>query len=147
MWGQPPSAVQPSEARQLPKREGHDFKFLACPELSRRVPTSPHSKLSSRAKRNDPPRGSFRAVEGPAFPCRPSPAPGRRRDLFPLRLLISTHCHPSMKTGVRVHRYLFAALRTGFYSCSKAHKVCRSEEHTSELQSHHDLVCRLLLEK
>src|SRR5260221_6936208 len=26
-------------------------------------------------------------------------------------------------------------------------KVCRSEEHTSELQSHSDLVCRLLLEK
>src|SRR5437773_11823015 len=26
-------------------------------------------------------------------------------------------------------------------------KVSRSEEHTSELQSHHDLVCRLLLEK
>src|SRR5437773_6714906 len=27
-------------------------------------------------------------------------------------------------------------------------KICRrSEEHTSELQSHHDLVCRLLLEK
>src|SRR3970282_2220791 len=29
-------------------------------------------------------------------------------------------------------------------------RVCagrRSEEHTSELQSHHDLVCRLLLEK
>src|SRR5437773_8000405 len=25
--------------------------------------------------------------------------------------------------------------------------VSRSEEHTSELQSHHDLVCRLLLEK
>src|SRR5437667_8250642 len=30
-----------------------------------------------------------------------------------------------------------------------AHRVLplRSEEHTSELQSHHDLVCRLLLEK
>src|SRR5437773_4513003 len=27
------------------------------------------------------------------------------------------------------------------------HKSVRSEEHTSELQSHHDLVCRLLLEK
>src|SRR5437773_3956137 len=27
------------------------------------------------------------------------------------------------------------------------HTVTRSEEHTSELQSHHDLVCRLLLEK
>src|SRR5437773_4928383 len=25
--------------------------------------------------------------------------------------------------------------------------ITRSEEHTSELQSHHDLVCRLLLEK
>src|SRR5437667_5980787 len=28
-----------------------------------------------------------------------------------------------------------------------AASVARSEEHTSELQSHHDLVCRLLLEK
>src|SRR5437773_5014952 len=27
------------------------------------------------------------------------------------------------------------------------HVSARSEEHTSELQSHHDLVCRLLLEK
>src|SRR5437773_7745334 len=27
------------------------------------------------------------------------------------------------------------------------HDQVRSEEHTSELQSHHDLVCRLLLEK
>src|SRR5437773_6941355 len=26
-------------------------------------------------------------------------------------------------------------------------QIARSEEHTSELQSHHDLVCRLLLEK
>src|SRR5437773_8030890 len=28
-----------------------------------------------------------------------------------------------------------------------SHALSRSEEHTSELQSHHDLVCRLLLEK
>src|SRR5260221_8387604 len=28
-----------------------------------------------------------------------------------------------------------------------AHNAVRSEEHTSELQSHSDLVCRLLLEK
>src|SRR5437773_6823298 len=27
------------------------------------------------------------------------------------------------------------------------YRAARSEEHTSELQSHHDLVCRLLLEK
>src|SRR5437773_9698395 len=34
--------------------------------------------------------------------------------------------------------------------CDRAAPRCRyvrSEEHTSELQSHHDLVCRLLLEK
>src|SRR5437773_8895225 len=35
-----------------------------------------------------------------------------------------------------------AAVRQGI-----AQYVMRSEEHTSELQSHHDLVCRLLLEK
>src|SRR5437773_6668867 len=34
-------------------------------------------------------------------------------------------------------------------ACSPAQepRCPRSEEHTSELQSHHDLVCRLLLEK
>src|SRR5437773_7618703 len=36
-------------------------------------------------------------------------------------------------------------------ACSPARRCAcrrrRSEEHTSELQSHHDLVCRLLLEK
>src|SRR5438034_5403331 len=30
---------------------------------------------------------------------------------------------------------------------SRRHDLARSEEHTSELQSHSDLVCRLLLEK
>src|SRR5208283_6231262 len=30
---------------------------------------------------------------------------------------------------------------------TNAARQTRSEEHTSELQSHHDLVCRLLLEK
>src|SRR5436190_18277549 len=32
-------------------------------------------------------------------------------------------------------------------SLREAHGKARSEEHTSELQSHSDLVCRLLLEK
>src|SRR5437773_6670184 len=34
-----------------------------------------------------------------------------------------------------------------FHYARGAGLVARSEEHTSELQSHHDLVCRLLLEK
>src|SRR5437773_11097768 len=39
--------------------------------------------------------------------------------------------------------------RTSVSRCGRATLVLRerSEEHTSELQSHHDLVCRLLLEK
>src|SRR5215468_12786870 len=32
-------------------------------------------------------------------------------------------------------------------SCDGLSRKARSEEHTSELRSHHDLVCRLLLEK
>src|SRR5438034_4458934 len=36
---------------------------------------------------------------------------------------------------------------TGPYSAETASRISRSEEHTSELQSHSDLVCRLLLEK
>src|SRR5215211_9502710 len=32
-------------------------------------------------------------------------------------------------------------------AASAFHPIVRSEEHTSELQSHSDLVCRLLLEK
>src|SRR5215204_7682058 len=35
----------------------------------------------------------------------------------------------------------------GCTSCSSTRRWARSEEHTSELQSHSDLVCRLLLEK
>src|SRR5438034_11117918 len=40
--------------------------------------------------------------------------------------------------------------RTGRWSCTRGRcgrRSTRSEEHTSELQSHSDLVCRLLLEK
>ena len=42
----------------------------------------------------------------------------------------------------RLVRYMMVQQQWTGWSKSK-----RSEEHTSELQSHHDLVCRLLLEK
>jgi hypothetical protein len=35
-------------------------------------------------------------------------------------------CHPSMKTGAPVHRYFVAALRTGFYSCSRHIRYVRT---------------------
>src|SRR5260221_10853731 len=37
--------------------------------------------------------------------------------------------------------------KCGAAPCNRARRPHRSEEHTSELQSHSDLVCRLLLEK
>src|SRR5437773_4397018 len=47
----------------------------------------------------------------------------------------------SVREGVFVDLRLYV----GFDHTGRV--VQRSEEHTSELQSHHDLVCRLLLEK
>src|SRR5437773_6601876 len=41
----------------------------------------------------------------------------------------------------------FKAKLNGYNAVEVFHRHARSEEHTSELQSHHDLVCRLLLEK
>src|SRR5436190_16254132 len=49
-------------------------------------------------------------------------------------------------SGVRASRPLQRRVsRRCFFACGAA--AMRSEEHTSELQSHSDLVCRLLLEK
>src|SRR5437588_9022006 len=41
----------------------------------------------------------------------------------------------------------FSRRIVGWSMASTLHRQVRSEEHTSELQSHSDLVCRLLLEK
>src|SRR5215204_6755596 len=55
-----------------------------------------------------------------------------RSTLFPYTTLFRSHCHIVDQCDDRP--------RLG-------HAPTRSEEHTSELQSHSDLVCRLLLEK
>src|SRR5437588_1868298 len=51
--------------------------------------------------------------------------------------------------GVRVRGYLSMVVADPWDGPSRdiRARVPRSEEHTSELQSHSDLVCRLLLEK
>src|SRR5258708_20878035 len=68
-----------------------------------------------------------------------------RSTLFPYTTLFRSRCLLS-----RWHRRLgknsYASFRrTWAFVCSS--RICRSEEHTSELQSHLNLVCRLLLEK
>src|SRR5437773_9137961 len=85
-----------------------------------------------------------------------------------LSALSANHCHvakessPSAAMGAsgKYHSGLFDIIRVTSCAPLTSRKICpqiasgharvatpyaRSEEHTSELQSHHDLVCRLLL--
>src|SRR5437667_2217253 len=68
-----------------------------------------------------------------------------RSTLFPYTTLFRSDClptrvrrRPGSGTGPSGRRFVREEERI---------EEERSEEHTSELQSHHDLVCRLLLEK
>src|SRR5437667_10946301 len=66
-----------------------------------------------------------------------------RSTLFPYTTLFRSRCvqprrRKSMKRLQQFVNPLFIASLCTYF---------RSEEHTSELQSHHDIVCRLLLEK
>src|SRR6266540_5556900 len=63
-----------------------------------------------------------------------------RSTLFPYTTLAPDPAAPDPIPGFRLDGTFFAAYRG-------IDGPTRSEEHTSELQSHHDLVCRLLLEK
>src|SRR5438034_1491487 len=57
--------------------------------------------------------------------------------------LVSPYCESRMLPGL-MSRWITPCWNA--YSSARMH-LKRSEEHTSELQSHSDLVCRLLLEK
>src|SRR5699024_11975198 len=69
--------------------------------------------------------------------------------------LINTHTHASMTVfrsladdvPDRLHRYIFPLENKMVSRDMVRVGANRSEEHTSELQSRFDLVCRLLLEK
>src|SRR2546428_7547801 len=69
-----------------------------------------------------------------------------RSTLFPYTTLFRSRVKDSLRCGAASHRPRRTRRRPGsskIYGSSLA----RSEEHTSELQSRSDLVCRLLLEK
>src|SRR5438132_8052092 len=65
-----------------------------------------------------------------------------RSTLFPYTTLFRSR--PSGSSPLSSSSRYASHLST-FWTCTPL--TCRSEEHTSELQSHSDLVCRLLLEK
>src|SRR5260221_6835409 len=68
-----------------------------------------------------------------------------RSTLFPYTTLFRSHVlHVSTAGSVELIR---RAKQEGVRVTAEATPYHRSEEHTSELQSHSDLVCRLLLEK
>src|SRR5437773_9015031 len=74
--------------------------------------------------------------------------------LFPYTTLFRSVPRPTQQPGERiarvgvvVHDEHAASLDQRLRRRVPARRLGRSEEHTSELQSHHDLVCRLLLEK
>src|SRR6266540_3233162 len=54
--------------------------------------------------------------------------------------------YPETTGGVQLNRFCASGLEAVNQAAQRV-RSGRSEEHTSELQSHHDLVCRLLLEK
>src|SRR5260221_7569692 len=70
-----------------------------------------------------------------------------RSTLFPYTTLFRSHRHRPDQAQDRGRRQ--AARRSGHRGNPRLLPAgaVRSEEHTSELQSHSDLVCRLLLEK
>src|SRR5690606_4242616 len=83
-------------------------------------------------------KASSTKASAPLFPFSPN-FPWTGRDLGPLRI-------PAKGDTISITPYnlpLFDRL-IGIY---EGHRLSRSEEHTSELQSRENLVCRLLLEK
>src|SRR5947207_4197326 len=83
-----------------------------------------------------------------------------RSTLFPYTTLFRSQSAITDQHGPTAHACLYAVARNGLEmggriddkrplpgSLDNGRGEWRSEEHTSELQSHSDLVCRLLLEK
>src|SRR5438105_9990090 len=70
--------------------------------------------------------------------------PPPRSTLFPYTTLFRSCCRSRVRNAQKLKRSTQAPTTT---SPSRSASTSRSEEHTSELQSRVDLVCRLLLEK
>src|SRR5438067_6414442 len=71
-----------------------------------------------------------------------------RSTLFPYTTLFRSYSTTLRRENARAHLQTQMRIdRTTAVRNAPRHPAARSEEHTSELQSRFDLVCRLLLEK
>src|SRR6266540_222952 len=93
-----------------------------------------------------PPRGRARGAQiGHPGQHRPLLPPDEVQEIVPHHPLICPACEADLPTSLPD---VAPILRQQVWEIPELRpSVSRSEEHTSELQSHHDLVCRLLLEK
>src|SRR6266540_2448545 len=123
-----------------------------------------YSRMSSLLRRRGRSRGDVRLVadmrclQGISPTLRRAESARRRAGNLSSAPLRQTHCFTvfvssiSFRMAGAISAIACAAVaspiqtlsRDGWSACEL---IGRSEEHTSELQSHHDLVCRLLLEK
>src|SRR5437773_6779687 len=67
--------------------------------------------------------------------------------LFRSLLAVHRECRPAAQHDVDLLMAKVGLVVALDHLVAGGRRAVRSEEHTSELQSHHDLVCRLLLEK
>src|SRR5437667_5297473 len=84
----------------------------------------------------------FTAFTGPLPDSVAPPALPRAREIAPVKL---GTVFPDASRAVTVTAGVIATPTCVLLGCTP--NARRSEEHTSELQSHHELVCRRLLEK
>src|SRR5699024_12098161 len=68
------------------------------------------------------------------------------KEVLHFLLLMSLYWMPGMMSLTKRHLYKWLDVQEGVRMILPAKWCFRSEEHTSELQSRFDLVCRLLLE-
>src|SRR5438034_5051897 len=83
----------------------------------------------------------------PAAPADARPTPVRRRQRMLSGVNIGDRLYQVVLTGLALTPPLLLLTLLAELAVSAWPAIKRSEEHTSELQSHSDLVCRLLLEK
>src|SRR5207249_10012516 len=82
----------------------------------------------------------------PSSTTMPAPWPNRSGRIAYLRAPRSTSSPAAASSGEPPLRSIASSARNACRTCGRSSRS-RSEEHTSELQSRFDLVCRLLLEK